>query len=82
MVAVICSIIDRKIAEGNISHGGNKGIVLKMGLFKAIDLDRRLGIQLLCDPAGDAVQFYAGKMTVLHTLRTKSQKCTNAAGRL
>ena len=82
MMAVICSIVDRKIAEGNISHGGNKRIVLKMGLFKPVDLDCRLGVQLLCDPAGDAVQFYAGKMTILHTLRAKSQKCPDAAGRL
>ena len=82
MMAVICSIVDRKIAEGNISHGGNESVVLKMGLFKTADLNCRLRVQLLCDPAGDAIQLYAGKMTILHTLRTKSQKCPDAAGRL
>ena len=81
MMTVVCGIIYRKIAEGNIPHGGNKRIVLKMGLFKTVDLNCRLGIQLLCNSTGDAVQFHTGKMTILHTLRAKSQKCPDAAGR-
>ena len=74
----VCDLVitKRHVADSNIKK------VFAAGLFKAFDLNFCVGIKLLRNAAGDAVQLYAVELAALHRFRQTAEKVANAAGRL
>ena len=69
-------IAKRHIADGDIKK------IFAVRLFKARDLDSRIGIELPRHAAGDAVQFHAVESALAHAFRQHTEEIANAAGRL
>ena len=69
-------IAKRYVADSDIKK------VFAAGLFKAPDLNLRIGIELPRNAAGDAVQFHAVESALAHAFRQHTEEIANAAGRL
>ena len=78
IVAVKLPVSDLVRAEGHIADGQVKE-VLAVCLFKPGHRDVRLRIQVLGDPAGDAVQLHAVEGAALHALRQQAEEVADAA---
>ena len=78
---VVSPVVDLILAKGDIADGKVEEI-LPVGGFKARHGNVRLGIELLCDSAGDAVQLHTVQAASLHLLREKPEKIPDAHGRL
>ncbi len=81
VVLVVSGVRQGIRAEGNVAHGGVKVAVREGRALKALHGDLRGGVQLLGDPAGDAVQLHAGQLAALHHLREHAEEVAHAAGR-
>ena len=78
---VVSPVVDLILAKGDIADGKVEEIP-PVGGFKARHGNVRLGIELLCDSAGDAVQLHTVQAASLHLLREKPEKVSDAHGRL
>ena len=67
-------IAKRHIADGDIKK------VFAVGLFKARDLDSRIGIELPRHASRDAVQLHAIELAALHRFRQHTEEVAHAAG--
>ena len=65
---VICPGIYLILSERDVAHG-EVVKVFSVRCFKARDGNVRLGIKLLGNPAGDAVQLHAVELATLHRFR-------------
>ena len=82
VVPVIPLILHLELPERDIADCDIKETVRVCGVFKSRDRDILILIQLLCDSTGDAVKLHTVKAGFAHTLRHKSHKVSDAAGRL
>ena len=78
---VISPVVDLVVAEWHVADGDVKEVPSVRG-FKARDRDIRLGIELLGDASGDAVQLYAVQAAALHSFREHSEEVAHAHRRL
>ena len=67
-------IAKRHIADGDIKK------IFAVGLFKARDLDSRIGIELPRHASRDAVQLHAVQPALAHAFRQTAEKVAHAAG--
>ena len=81
VVPVIPLILHLELPERDIADCDIKETVRVCGVFKSRDRDILLLIQLLRDTTGDAVKLHTVKAGFAHTLRHKSHKVSDAAGR-
>ena len=68
VVAVKLPVRNLVCAEGHVADSQVEEI-LSIRFLKASDSDIRLRVQILRNPAGNAVQFYAVQPAVLHGFR-------------
>ena len=59
VVLGVFAVIDGVCAERHVSDDEIKAIVGKGSLFKSLDLNVRVRVKFLCDPARDTVEFHA-----------------------
>ena len=78
---VVSPVVDLILSKGHVADGKVEEIP-PVGGFKACHGNVRLGIELLCDSAGDAVQLHTVQAASLHLLREKPEKIPDAHGRL
>ena len=78
---VVSSVVDLILSKGHVADGKVEEIP-SVGGFKACHGNIRLGIELLGDSAGDAVQLHTVQAASLHLLREKPKKIPDAHGRL
>ena len=78
VVAVKLPVGNLVRAEGHVADGQVEEI-LSIRLLKAGDGDVRLRVQILRNPAGDAVQLYAVQPAVLHGFRQKTEEIADTA---
>ena len=77
---VVSPVVDLILPKGDVAHGDVVKIP-PVGGFKSRHGDVGLRVELLCDPARDAVQLHAVEFTVLHFLRQTAEKIADAASR-
>ena len=78
---VISPVIYLILSERDVAHG--KVVkVFSVRCLKACDGNVRLGIKLLGNTSGDAVQLHAVELAALHLLRQQAKKVANAHRRL
>ena len=82
MVAVIFPVRHLVSAVGHVSDHAVKEALRVVRCLKSLDGDGIFRVKLLCDPAGDAVQFHAVHVESVHPLRNQAHKVPNPAGRL
>ena len=70
------------IAKRHVADSKVKEAVLEVGFFITAHRDTGLGIELLGDAPGDAVQLHAVQPGRGHVLRQQAEKVAHAAGRL
>ena len=68
-------------AKGHVPHSQVDGIVRQVDTLKAIHGNAGLGIKLLCQPPGNAVQFHAHQSCALHGLRQQAKEVAYAHSR-
>ena len=78
---VVSPVVDLVLSKGHVADGKVEEIP-SVGSFKARHGNIRLGIELLGDSAGDAVQLHTVQAASLHLLREKPKKVPDAHGRL
>ena len=78
---VISPVIYLILSERDVAHGEIVK-VFSVRCFKARDGNVRLGIKLLGNTSGDAVQLHAVELAALHLLRQQAKKVANAHRRL
>ena len=78
---VISPVIYLILSERDVAHG-EVIEVFSVRCFKARDGNVRLGIKLLGNTSGDAVQLHAVELAALHLLRQQAKKVANAHRRL
>ena len=78
---VISPVVDLILSKGDIADGKVEEIP-PVGGFKACHGNVRLGIELLGNAPGDAVQLHTVQAASLHLLREKPKKVPDAHGRL
>ena len=78
---VISPVVDLVLSKGHVADG-NVEEIPSVGGFKACHGNVCLGIELLGDSAGDAVQLHTVQAASLHLLREKPKKVPDAHGRL
>ena len=78
---VISPVIYLILSERDVAHG-EVIEVFSVRCFKARDGNVRLGIKLLGNAPGDAVQLHAVELAALHLLRQQAKKVANAHRRL
>ena len=64
---------ERHVADGQVEE------ILSIRLLKAGDGDVRLRVQILRNPAGNAVHLHAVQPTVLHGFRQKAEEIADTA---
>ena len=69
-------------AKGYVSHSQVDGIVRQVDALEAVHSDVGLGIKLLCQPPGNAVQLHAHQSSILHGPRQKAKEVAHAHRRL
>ena len=78
---VVSSVVYLILSEWHIADG--KVIeIAPVGRFKSGDGDIGVRVKLLCNPAGDAVQFHAIELAALHLLRQTAEEVADAHRRL
>ena len=70
------------ISKRDISDREIKEVTGKASLFVSLDSNMRLGIELLGDAPGDAVQLHAVEFGFAHALWKEAKKIAHAARRL
>ena len=70
-------VADLILSKGYVAHGEVEE-VLPVGGFKARHGNVCLGVELLCDPAGNAVQLHAVEPAVFHALRQHTEEVAHA----
>ena len=78
---VISPVIYLILSERDVAHG-EVIEVFSVRCLKARDGNVRLGIKLLGNTSGDAVQLHAVELAALHLLRQQTKKVANAHRRL
>ena len=78
---VVSPVVDLVLSKGHVADGKVEEIP-SVGGFKACHGNVCLGIELLGDSAGDAVQLHTVQAASLHLLREKPEKVPDAHGRL
>ena len=78
---VVSPVVDLVLSKGHVADGKVEEIP-PVGGFKACHGNVCLGIELLGDSAGDAVQLHTVQAASLHLLREKPEKVPDAHGRL
>ena len=78
---VVSPVVDLVLSKGHVADGKVEEIPSVDG-FKACHGNVCLGIELLGDSAGDAVQLHTVQAASLHLLREKPEKVPDAHGRL
>ena len=78
---VVSPVVDLILSKGHVADGKVEEIP-PVGSFKACHGNVCLGIELLGDSAGDAVQLHTVQAASLHLLREKPEKVPDAHGRL
>ena len=81
-VLLIARVRQAIVAEGDIAHRQVYGVVRQIDVLKAADSDIGLWIKLFGNASGDAVQLYAVKLCVPHSLRQQTKKITHTHSRL
>ena len=79
---IIAFVRNLELTEGNIAHSRVEKAVRKVGVFKALHSYAGVLIELLGDPAGNAVQLNSIELRACHRLRYKPHEVADAAGRL
>ena len=70
-------VADLILSKRYVAHGKVEE-VLPVGGFKACHGNIRLGVELLCDPAGNAVQLHAVEPAAFHALRQHTEEVAHA----
>ena len=70
-------VADLILSKGYVAHGEVEE-VLSVGGFKARHGNIRLGIELLCDSAGNTVQLHAVEPAAFHALRQHTEEVAHA----
>ena len=78
---VVSPVVDLILSKGHVADGKVEEIP-PVGGFKACHGNVRLGVKLLGNAPGDAVQLHTVQAASLHLLREKSEKVSDAHGRL
>ena len=78
---VVSPVVDLVLSKGHVADGKVEEIP-PVGGFKACHGNVRLGVKLLGNAPGDAVQLHTVQAASLHLLREKSEKVSDAHGRL
>ena len=78
---VVSPVVDLILSKGHVADGKVEEIP-PVGGFKARHGNVRLGVKLLGNASGDAVQLHTVQAASLHLLREKSEKVSDAHGRL
>ena len=81
IVAVELTIRNLVRAKGHVAYGQVKK-VFPIRLFKARHFNVGLRVEVLRDPAGDAVQLHTVQTAALHAFRQKSEEIADTARRL
>ena len=74
---VISPVIYLILSERDVAHG-EVIEVFSVRCLKACDGNVRLGVKLLGNTSGDAVQFHAVELAALHLLRQQAKEVTHA----
>ena len=82
IVLIVVLIVHLVISEGNVADNHIKAVILKCSLFKALYLNIRTGIELLCDPACQVIKLNTMKLAATHTLRHNSEEIADTHCRL
>ena len=78
---IVSPVVDLIVAKGHVADGEVEEVTPVRG-FKAGDGDVGLGIKLLSDAPGDAVQLHAVQAAGLHSFRQHAEEIAHAHGRL
>ena len=78
---VVSPVVDLIVAKGHVADGEIEEVT-PVRRFKAGDGDVGLGIKLLRDAPGDAVQLHTVQSAGLHSFRQHSEEIADAHGRL
>ena len=78
---VVSPVVDLVLSKGHVADGEVEEIP-PVGGFKSCHGNVRLGIELLGDSAGNAVQLHAVEPAAFHALRQQTEEVTHAHGRL
>ena len=78
---VVSPVVYLIVSKGDVADSHIVEITAISG-FKASHRNVRPGIELLSDPAGDAVQFHAVQLAFLHGFRQHPEEITHTHGRL
>ena len=81
MILIISLIRECVVSERHIAYRDVKKAVRKIRFFKALNLNVRSLIELLCDPSGQPVELHAVQLAVFHAFRQHSEEIADAAGR-
>ena len=79
---VIAPVHQLVAAEGDVSDSEIKKTVRELAFLKALDGDIGVGVKLLGNAPGDAVQFHAVQAGRGHALRQQAEEVADAAGGL
>ena len=78
---IVAFIVHQIVPEGHVANGKIIKISAVCG-FKARHGNVRIGIELFCNPPGDAVQLHTIELAVLHGIRQHSEEIAHPASRL
>ena len=79
----VFAVIDGVCAERHVSDDEIKAIIGKGSLFKSLDLNVRIRVKFLCDPARDTVEFHAVESCAVRDLfRHKPEEIARSHCRL
>ena len=81
MVLVVPPVYHLEIPKGDVADGHIKKAVRHLHRFKSIDGNAGILIELLGDPAADAVNLHAIGFAACHISRKQTDKIAGAAGR-
>ena len=82
MVLVVPPVHHLEISKGDVADGSIEKAVQHLHRFKSIDGNAGILIELLGDPAADAVNLHAVGFAACHIRRKQTDEIAGAAGRL
>ena len=82
IVLVISLIGNFELPEGDVSHGSIEETVGKICVFKTLNGNTGILIELLCNPTGNSINFHSIKLSRTHAVRDKTYEVSDAARRL